>query len=87
MAKKIVTYPKGIVEDVLVAIKSFIFAVDFVILETEEDLEVPIFLGRPFLNTDHALVDVSESKLIFWVGSKEIIFGVEESTDVKKGNT
>ncbi|XP_058759898.1 uncharacterized protein LOC131633204 [Vicia villosa] len=43
--------PYGIVEDVLVKIDKFVFPVDFVILEMPEDEEIPIILGRPFLET------------------------------------
>lgn len=42
MANKTVTYPKGIIQDVLVKVGTFVFPIDFVILESEEDLEVPI---------------------------------------------
>ena len=45
------TYPWGILEDVLVKVDKFIFSVDFVVLEMEEDREVPIVLERPFLVT------------------------------------
>jgi hypothetical protein len=40
-----------IVEDVLVKIDKFVFPVDFVILEMPEDEEIPLILGRPFLET------------------------------------
>ncbi|XP_050918524.1 uncharacterized protein LOC127135944 [Lathyrus oleraceus] len=43
--------PYGIVEDVLVKIDKFVFPVDFVILEMPEDEEIPLILGRPFLET------------------------------------
>ena len=45
------TYPQGILEDVLVKVDKFIFPIDFVVLEMEEDKEVLIILGRPFLAT------------------------------------
>ncbi|XP_075524475.1 uncharacterized protein LOC142556862 [Primulina tabacum] len=43
------TYPRGIVEDVLVKVDKFIFPTDFVILDMEEDQETPLIFGRPFL--------------------------------------
>ncbi|XP_022869436.1 uncharacterized protein LOC111388857 [Olea europaea var. sylvestris] len=44
-----ITYPKGIIEDVLVKIDKFIFPVDFVVLDMEEDEKVPLILSQPFL--------------------------------------
>ncbi|XP_047945186.1 uncharacterized protein LOC125191807 [Salvia hispanica] len=52
MADRTITYPKGIVEDVLVKVHDFIFPVDFVVLDMEEDVNVPLILGRPFLATE-----------------------------------
>ena len=49
-----------ILHDVLVKVESFIFPVDFVILDCEVDFEVPIILGRPFLATGRALVDMEK---------------------------
>ena len=50
--------PKGIIEDVLVKVGKFIFQVDFIILDMEEDSQVPLLLGRPFLATGAALIDM-----------------------------
>ncbi|XP_075500045.1 uncharacterized protein LOC142538615 [Primulina tabacum] len=36
---------------------------DFVVLDMEKDLEMPLILGRPFLATGKALIDVEEGKL------------------------
>ncbi|KAA3483922.1 Integrase, catalytic core [Gossypium australe] len=40
--------PKGVLEDVLIKVQSFIIPADFVVLDFEKDPEVPILLGRPF---------------------------------------
>ncbi|XP_058722998.1 uncharacterized protein LOC131594782 [Vicia villosa] len=55
--------PYGIVEDVLVKIDKFVFLVDFVILEMPEDEEIPIILGRPFLETGRCLIDIEEGTM------------------------
>ena len=39
------THPRGIIEDVLVKVDKFIFPVDFITLDVQEDKEVPIILG------------------------------------------
>ena len=46
---RLFTHPQGIIEDVLVKVDKFIFLVDFIVLDMEEDKEVPIILGNPFL--------------------------------------
>ncbi|KAK4737470.1 hypothetical protein R3W88_001167 [Solanum pinnatisectum] len=58
MADRIVKKPIRVLQDVLVKVESFIFLADFVILDCEVDFEVPIILGRPFLATERALVDM-----------------------------
>ena len=46
------------IEDVLVKVNKFIFPKDFIVLDMEEDKEITIILGRPFLATGRALIDV-----------------------------
>ncbi|XP_022897613.1 uncharacterized protein LOC111411302 [Olea europaea var. sylvestris] len=58
LADKSLTYPRGIIEDVLVKVDKFIFPADFMVLDMEEDQEIPLILGRPFLATGRALIDV-----------------------------
>ena len=58
MADKSMEQPEGVLEDVLVKVGKLIFPVDFVIMKMEEDTQVPLFIGRPFLATGAALIDV-----------------------------
>ncbi|XP_049367976.1 uncharacterized protein LOC125832828 [Solanum verrucosum] len=51
---------------------------DFVILDCEIDIEVPIIFGRAFLATEIALVDVESGELKFWVNDEEVTFNVCE---------
>ena len=46
------------IEDVLVKIDKFIFSANFIVLDMKEDSEIPIILGRPFLATSWAMIDV-----------------------------
>ena len=48
----------GVIEDLLVKVGKFIFPADFIVLDMEEDKEIPIILGRPFLATNGELIDV-----------------------------
>ncbi|XP_073225687.1 uncharacterized protein [Cicer arietinum] len=58
-----ITHPRGIIEDVLIKVDKFIFPADFIVLDMEEDAEVPIILWRPFLATGKTLIDVQQGKL------------------------
>ncbi|GJW12551.1 reverse transcriptase domain-containing protein [Tanacetum coccineum] len=51
-------YPMGIVENMLIQVGKFGFPADFVILQMEDDDEVPLILGRPFLHTADAIIQV-----------------------------
>lgn len=79
LADRSLTYPKGIVEDVLVKVDKFIFPADFIVLDFEEDREVPIILGRPFLATGRTLIDVQKGELTMRVQDQEVTFNVFRS--------
>ena len=57
-------------------VDKFIFSVDFIILDTEEDKEVPIIIGRPFLVTGRALIDVQRDELRLRIQEEEVTFRV-----------
>ena len=46
----------------LIKVGKFIFLVDFVVINIEEDKQIPMLLGRPFLATRVALIDVKHYK-------------------------
>ncbi|GKC56799.1 gag-pol polyprotein [Tanacetum coccineum] len=72
--------PKGIAENVLVGIDKFIFPVDFFVLDMLEDIKVPLILGRPFLSTAHAKIDVFKRKITLRVGGDKIVFKSDKPT-------
>ncbi|GJT96307.1 reverse transcriptase domain-containing protein [Tanacetum coccineum] len=74
LANRSVTFSMGITEDVIVKVEKFNFLADFVIVDFEADPRVPIILGRPFLRTARALVDLYEEKLTLRVGNEEVVF-------------
>ncbi|GJX35581.1 reverse transcriptase domain-containing protein [Tanacetum coccineum] len=53
-----ITHPKGLAEDVYVKVGKFHFPTDFVFVDFEADPRVPLILGRSFLRTGRALIDV-----------------------------
>ncbi|GJX77837.1 reverse transcriptase domain-containing protein, partial [Tanacetum coccineum] len=63
LATRTVAYPAGIAENVFVKVGKFTFPADFVVVDYDIDPWVPIILGRPFLRTAHALVDVHGEEL------------------------
>ncbi|GJU24641.1 NUDIX hydrolase 6-like protein [Tanacetum coccineum] len=63
LADRTVKYPKRIAKNVLVSIGKFVFPIDFIILDMLEDIKVPLNLGRPFLSTAHAKIDVYKRKI------------------------
>ena len=69
-------HPRGVIEDVLVKVDKFIFLVDFIVLDMEEDKEIPIILGRPFLATGRAMIDVQKGELKLRVQDDEVRFSV-----------
>ena len=71
-----VKFPQGVIENVLVRVSRFVYPVDFVILDMEEDTEVPLILGRPFLATAQAVVDMNDGTLTLRYGDDEVKFGV-----------
>ncbi|GJR75075.1 reverse transcriptase domain-containing protein, partial [Tanacetum coccineum] len=80
LATRTVAIPEGIAEDVFVQVGKFTFPPDFVVVDYEVDPRVPLILGRPFLRTTHALVDVHDEKLTLRVGDEELVFNVESAS-------
>ncbi|GJR26395.1 reverse transcriptase domain-containing protein [Tanacetum coccineum] len=64
LANELFCTPKGIARDVFVPVRKFTFPADFVIVDYESDLRVPLILGRPFLQTARALIDVHGEEMI-----------------------
>ena len=63
LADRSLKFPYGVAEDVLVKVDKFVFPVDFVIMDIEEDLEVPLILGWPFMKTTRVIIDVDNGQL------------------------
>ncbi|KAM6589718.1 hypothetical protein CsatA_012323 [Cannabis sativa] len=76
LADRSMAHPEGKIEDVLVQVDKFIFPADFIILDYEEDREVPIILGRPFLATGRTLIDVEKGELTMRAQDEQATFKV-----------
>nr|GEU63645.1 reverse transcriptase domain-containing protein [Tanacetum cinerariifolium] len=63
LADRSITHPKGVPEDVFVNVGKFRFSIDFVVVDFEANPRVPLILGRSFLSTGRALIDVYGEEL------------------------
>ncbi|KAG9450307.1 hypothetical protein H6P81_010272 [Aristolochia fimbriata] len=75
--------PNGLIEDVLVRIGKFIYPCDFVVLDMEVDWGLSLILGRPFLATTAALIDVKQGKLTLRLNDEEIVFDIKQEVMMK----
>nr|GEX18113.1 reverse transcriptase domain-containing protein [Tanacetum cinerariifolium] len=64
LADRTISKPTDVVENVFVKVGKFYFLADFVVLDFIADPRVPLILGRPFLSTAHAIIDVYEGEII-----------------------
>ncbi|XP_057426049.1 uncharacterized protein LOC130719437 [Lotus japonicus] len=76
MADRSLKTPYGIVEDVMVRVDKYVFPVGFVVLDMEEAEKIPLILGRPFLATGRAKIDVDKGHLILRVGKEKVRFSI-----------
>nr|GEX80658.1 reverse transcriptase domain-containing protein [Tanacetum cinerariifolium] len=75
-----ISCPVGVAEDVFVKVGTFHFSADFVVVDFDADPRVPLILGRSFLKTGRALIDVFEGELILRVGKEAIIFNLDQTS-------
>ncbi|GJS78228.1 hypothetical protein Tco_0728109 [Tanacetum coccineum] len=80
LADRTIKRPKGLVENVLVGIGKFVFPIDFIVLDMLEDIKVPLILGRLFLYTSHAKINVFKRKIALRVGNDKIVFKSDNPT-------
>nr|GFB50133.1 reverse transcriptase domain-containing protein [Tanacetum cinerariifolium] len=69
--------PDGITRDVFVPVGKFTFSADFVIVDYESDPRVPLILGRPFLRTARALIDVHGEEMILRDGDERLTLNMK----------
>ena len=79
MTDRTLTHPKGILEDVLIKVGKFIFLMDFVVIDIEEDKQVLLLLGSPFLETGATLINVKKGELTLRVGDEAMHFNLNHS--------
>ncbi|GJX53677.1 reverse transcriptase domain-containing protein [Tanacetum coccineum] len=80
LANRSVAYPSRIAEDVFVQVGKFTFPADLVVIDYDVDPRVHLILGRPFLRTTRALVDVHREELTLRIDDEKLIFNVESTS-------
>ncbi|GKF56415.1 reverse transcriptase domain-containing protein, partial [Tanacetum coccineum] len=79
LANQTYQYPLGVAENMLVQVGKFMFLVDFVILQMEEDDRVPLILGRPFLHIADAIIRVKNKELNLGSGEDRATFHIDKA--------
>nr|GEV29005.1 reverse transcriptase domain-containing protein [Tanacetum cinerariifolium] len=78
LADRSITRPKGFAEDVFVKVGKFHFPTNFVVVDFEADPRVPL-IGRSFLRTGGALIDVYGEKITLRVNEESITFNLNQT--------
>nr|GEY85998.1 reverse transcriptase domain-containing protein [Tanacetum cinerariifolium] len=80
LANRAICTPDGIARDVFVLVGKFTFLADFVVVDYESDPRVPLILGRPFLRTTHALIDVYDEEITLRDGDERLTLNMKHDT-------
>nr|GEY33385.1 hypothetical protein [Tanacetum cinerariifolium] len=79
LADRSVSKPIGIAKDVSFKVGIFHFLADFVVVDFEPDPQVPLILGRCFLKTSQALIDVHKGELTLCIGNEAITYNLDQT--------
>nr|GEY59987.1 reverse transcriptase domain-containing protein [Tanacetum cinerariifolium] len=80
LANRAICTPDEIARDVFVPVGKFTFPVDFVVVDYRSDPRVPLILGRPFLRTARALIDVYGEEMILRDGDERLTLNMKHDT-------
>nr|GFB42753.1 reverse transcriptase domain-containing protein [Tanacetum cinerariifolium] len=76
----------GVAKNVFVKVGKFYFSADFVILDFVTDPRVPLILGRPFLSTAHALIDVYEGEITLRYDNQSLTLKCGDTPSISYNN-
>jgi len=74
LADRSIIRPYGVIEDVLVRVKHITFPTNFAVMDIEEDTDIPLILGLPFMATVSCVVDMGTKKLEMGIEDQKISF-------------
>ncbi|GJS84562.1 reverse transcriptase domain-containing protein [Tanacetum coccineum] len=86
LANRSITHPHGLAEDVYVKVGKFHFPTNFVVVDFKADPRVPLILGRSFLRTGRALIDVYGEEITLRVDNEAITFNLDQTTRYSSTN-
>nr|GEV35656.1 hypothetical protein [Tanacetum cinerariifolium] len=75
-----ISHPVRVAEDVYVKVGTFHFPADFVVVDFDADPRVPLILGRSFLKTGRALIDVYDGELTLRVNNEAVTFNLDQTS-------
>nr|GEX39583.1 reverse transcriptase domain-containing protein [Tanacetum cinerariifolium] len=84
LADRTISKPTGVAENIFVKVGKFYFPADFVVLDFVADPRVPLILGRPFLSTAHAIINVYEREIIIRQDQQSLIIQCGDILSIKK---
>nr|GFA13329.1 reverse transcriptase domain-containing protein [Tanacetum cinerariifolium] len=84
LADRTISKPTGVAENVFVKVGKFYFPVDFVVLDFVADQRIPLILGRPFLSTANAIINVFEREIIIRHNQQSLTIQCSDIPSVKK---
>nr|GEV33834.1 hypothetical protein [Tanacetum cinerariifolium] len=84
LADRTISKPTVIAENVFVKVGKFYFPADFVVLDFIADPRVPLILGRPFLSTAHAIINVHEREIILRQDKQSLTLQCGDTPSIKK---
>nr|GFB97435.1 reverse transcriptase domain-containing protein [Tanacetum cinerariifolium] len=70
----------GVAKDVFVKVGTLHLPTDFIVVDFDADPRVPLILGRSFLKTGCALIDVYEGELTLRVGKESVTFNPDQTS-------
>ncbi|XP_042056153.1 uncharacterized protein LOC121800704 [Salvia splendens] len=79
LADHSIVKPLGIIMDVLVKVDKFVLPVDFIVLEMEEEKDMPILFGRPFLAIGDVVIKTKTNTVVFRVDGEELVIEQEKA--------
>ncbi|GJT41586.1 reverse transcriptase domain-containing protein [Tanacetum coccineum] len=79
LADRSISRPIGVAKDVFIKVGKFHFPADFVVVNFDADPQLPLILGRSFLKTGRALIDVYAGELTLRVGNKAVTFNLDQT--------
>nr|GFD24298.1 reverse transcriptase domain-containing protein [Tanacetum cinerariifolium] len=84
LADRTISKPTGVAENVFVKVGKFYFPADFVVLDFVAEPRVPLILGRPFLSTAHAIINIYEREIIIRQNQQSLTIQCSDILFVKK---